>query len=278
MDIHKAKAFAQAYKRIAEYFCSIAPKEILQQSIFPEITGTYIDRIKIKFDSGNRDTPYQGDEFLELYISFKDELKELVLKHEKDTVLSMLKAHFTLKVYPHIKLSKIDVFMNDREELIELLETFESSKLFVNNLINDRGESEGYGLIGYYDSFKEQAAIKREQFQGTMKEADPEQKSNQQSEPYRLPKELDTVEAKGILEKAIKMQLVEKKDNVYRWDGTAPQLALFAEIASEKLNLKNKWKPFQELFCVDKLAQTRYGSKEKVGKVQNGEIVEQLFK
>jgi hypothetical protein len=93
----------------------------------------------------------------------------------------------------------------------------------------------------------------------------------------QLPKELDLDQFRELLKKAIDAGFCVQNGDGYKWSGTNPQLALFAEIAAEKLELKNKWKPFELLFGKKNLAQERYNSKEKIGTVRDGERIEALF-
>lgn len=92
-----------------------------------------------------------------------------------------------------------------------------------------------------------------------------------------LPYELDTDEAKNLFKKAIDAGLLNDDYTTTEKTKTKTQKALLAEIISEKLGLKNKWKPFQELWNVEGLAQERYRSKELVGKVRGGEDIEKTF-
>lgn len=89
-----------------------------------------------------------------------------------------------------------------------------------------------------------------------------------------LPQELNTDEAKKYVSNAIKAGFM---DNCYQWKGTMYQAALFAEICSEKLGLKYKWKPFEMLWNVAHLAQTRRESKERFGKVDREKEIIALF-
>lgn len=72
----------------------------------------------------------------------------------------MLKVHFVSINYV-FKGSLSDVFKFDREDLIELIESFNEATKLLYNLINDPETVYSYGLIGYYDSFKEEARKKR---------------------------------------------------------------------------------------------------------------------
>lgn len=94
-----------------------------------------------------------------------------------------------------------------------------------------------------------------------------------QSKPD-LPSELNTEEAKRIFSKAKELGLMTDE---YKWSGTKYQLAYFAEIAAEKLNLKHKWKPFQKLFNKKDLAQTRRESKERFGTVNRADEIDHIF-
>ena len=81
-----------------------------------------------------------------------------------------------------------------------------------------------------------------------------------------LPEVLNTQQAKEYFSKAIKAGFM---DDRFQWvKGTTKyQIALFAEICSEKLKIKHKWKTFETLWNVTHLAQTRRESKERFGRV-----------
>lgn len=94
-----------------------------------------------------------------------------------------------------------------------------------------------------------------------------------------LPSQLDTPEFKVILNKAIEAGFVVESKNHYVWAGKNPQLAYFAEIASECLKLKPKYPPFCELFNKkNRLAQNRYKSKELLGKVNRQDDLDSLVR
>lgn len=147
------------------------------------------------------------------------------------------------------------------------------------------------GIMGDRDAFTYLAQVNRnfETFIALLKERctahgiqlpELQRELEYDSEPQQiiLPKELNTDEARRILEKAAGVGVMSIDTSGYHWNGTAPQLALFAEMVSEKLELANKWKPFEMLFNKKNLAQTRYGSTEKIGKVKDGDIIESIFK
>lgn len=91
-----------------------------------------------------------------------------------------------------------------------------------------------------------------------------------------LPEELNTQQAKEYFSKAIEAGFM---DDCFQWvKGTTKyQIALFAEICSEKLNLKHKWKPFEALWNVAHLAQTRRESKERFGRVDREKEITKIF-
>lgn len=89
-----------------------------------------------------------------------------------------------------------------------------------------------------------------------------------------LPEVLNTQQAKEYFSKAIKAGFM---DNCYQWKGTMYQAALFAEICSEKLKIKHKWKTFETLWNVTHLAQTRRESKERFGKVGREKEIIRIF-
>lgn len=96
-------------------------------------------------------------------------------------------------------------------------------------------------------------------------------------QPQQLPEELQTDEAKALFQKAIDAGFVEANGNLYRWNGSRPQLAYFAELASEYLNT-DKFKPYEIAFGKNNLAQEKWKNKEERGAVKRQNEIEILFK
>ncbi len=100
----------------------------------------------------------------------------------------------------------------------------------------------------------------------------------------QIPAELQTEEARLILDKAISLGLC---DNEYHWQKTNSLLAYFSDCACEHLNLskaeqdgrkKTYWKPFETLFGVSGLANYKNTYTNKTGKLPSDhEIVESVF-
>ena len=80
-----------------------------------------------------------------------------------------------------------------------------------------------------------------------------------------LPEELNTDTAKKWLQVAIDGGLLNANYSTTDKTKTMPQKAQLAETLSEKIGLKNKYKPFEELWNVSGLSQARYKSKELAG-------------
>ena len=101
----------------------------------------------------------------------------------------------------------------------------------------------------------------------------------------QIPAELQTEEARLILDKAISLGLC---DNEYHWQKTNSLLAYFSDCACEHLNLskaeqdgrkKTYWKPFETLFGVSGLANYKNTYTNKTGKLPiDHEIVESIFR
>lgn len=89
-----------------------------------------------------------------------------------------------------------------------------------------------------------------------------------------VPKELNTDEARAIFKRAIDAGFMNEQ---YKFIGTWYQAAYFAEIAAKRLNIKSKWKYFQELWGYDKLAQTRRESIERFGIVKGQDDIDKIF-
>ena len=190
--------------------------------------------------------------------------------------------------------------------LVDLLEIFMKATRFINGLV-DLTASGYYGIVDQYDSFKEESGQKKEEenchtsecienciqkmiANGTCASIVDEtirdvwnveaiellQNYHQQKDLCRkLYDELDSNEAKHYFSNAI---LAGFMNEDYQWKGSKYQAALFAEICSEKLGLKHKWKPFEMLWEIKYLAQTRRESKERFGKVDKEYEIEAIFK
>lgn len=98
-----------------------------------------------------------------------------------------------------------------------------------------------------------------------------------------LPSELDTEQAKALLQRAIQNNLC---DNNYKWLKSKALLAYFADKASECLGLgkgeydgkiKTSWRPFETLFGISKLSGARRDY-QKTGTLPDGyKEVDKLF-
>ena len=116
-------------------------------------------------------------------------------------------------------------------------------------------------------------------------EITPDDKGDIENKPAPIPTELQTEEARLILDKAISLGLC---DNEYHWQKTNSLLAYFSDCACEHLNLskaeqdgrkKTYWKPFETLFGVSGLANYKNTYTNKTGKLPiDHEIVESIFR
>ena len=116
-------------------------------------------------------------------------------------------------------------------------------------------------------------------------EITPDDKGDIENKPAPIPTELQTEEARLILDKAISLGLC---DNEYHWKKTNSLLAYFSDCACEYLNLskaeqdgrkKTYWKPFETLFGVSGLANYKNTYTNKTGKLPTDhEIVESIFR
>lgn len=111
----------------------------------------------------------------------------------------------------------------------------------------------------------------------------PEYKEQNKPEQRRLPEELNTDEAKAILNKTITAKLC---DDTYKWFKSKALLAYFSDKASEYLGLckgeydgkpKTSWKPFETLFGVSGLSGAKRDY-QKTGTLPDGySDVDKLF-
>lgn len=106
---------------------------------------------------------------------------------------------------------------------------------------------------------------------------------SKETDKISLPSELDTEQAKALLQSAIQNRLC---DNNYKWLKTKSLLAYFADKASEYLNLskgkydgktKTSWKPFETLFNIKRLSGAK-NDYQKTGTLPDGyKNVDKLF-
>lgn len=92
-----------------------------------------------------------------------------------------------------------------------------------------------------------------------------------------LPEELNTEMAVELLNKAVANGLLNEDYSPTEKLKTKSQKALLADILSERLELRHKYKPFEKLWNVSRLAQQRYRSKEEIGKVRGEEYIYAAF-
>ncbi|NCB84749.1 MAG: hypothetical protein EOM44_09720 [Bacteroidia bacterium] len=107
-----------------------------------------------------------------------------------------------------------------------------------------------------------------------------------EKQAHIFPVELQTVEAKQVIAKAVELNLCSVDNGVYSWGETKALLAYFADRASEYLQLgkgiyddkiKISWKPFEMLFRIKGLAQTKKDY-QRTGNTPIGfDIVEKIF-
>lgn len=93
-----------------------------------------------------------------------------------------------------------------------------------------------------------------------------------------LPEALNTDEAKKWLQVAIDGGLLNSDYSPTDKTGTKPQKALLAEILSDKIGLKYKYKPFETLWNVSGLSKQRYKSREETGTVEGSDIIIEVFR
>lgn len=101
--------------------------------------------------------------------------------------------------------------------------------------------------------------------------------NNEQIDKKKIPDELNTAEAQKWLQVAINSGLLNSNYSTTDKVSTKPQKALLAEILSEKIGLKYKYKLFEILWGVSGLSQQRYKSKYEKGKVKGGEVILKAF-
>lgn len=93
----------------------------------------------------------------------------------------------------------------------------------------------------------------------------------------QIPEELTTDKAKEILSRAIDAGFVSESESGYEWKGSRPQLAYFAQLASEKLNT-TKFKPYEVIFGKKYLAQEAKKTEDMKGSVVRQKEIDNIFK
>lgn len=106
----------------------------------------------------------------------------------------------------------------------------------------------------------------------------PEETGNEANNNPTLPEELNTDEAKKWLKVAIDGGLLNSDYSPTDKTETKPQKALLAEILSDKIGLKHKYKPFETLWNVSGLSKQRYKSREEIGTVEGGDVITEVFR
>ncbi len=95
-----------------------------------------------------------------------------------------------------------------------------------------------------------------------------------------MPEELKTDGAQKWLDVAVKKGLLDSNYQPTPKSETNTQKALLAEILAEKIRLprEKKYVLFERLWGCRRLAQTRYKTKDEMGTVRGGEVIEEAFK
>lgn len=113
-----------------------------------------------------------------------------------------------------------------------------------------------------------------------------ERTKSEQREMPSLPPELSTDEARKILDFAVSKGLLDEYYQPTKLTSTKPQMALLAEKLSERIGLDRKrreyivtaWKPFEQLWGVEYLAQGRWRSKENGENARGKEPIVEAFR
>lgn len=97
-------------------------------------------------------------------------------------------------------------------------------------------------------------------------------------EPLRLPDELNTDNGRKYIDMAINLGFIQTENNSYVWKGTKKELALFAVLIGEKLQIRGYFKLMELLFNVKYLAQYRYTAIEVNGVFgKNEKMIKEIF-
>lgn len=94
----------------------------------------------------------------------------------------------------------------------------------------------------------------------------PQKALNQSGDNYGNSNEesgkLGTPEAECYFRQLEALGFMKISGGVYEWRGTKKELALVAELMSERLGIAHKWKVFGQLFGIDNLAHAKHRAKE----------------
>lgn len=264
------KAFAGYYNTLIKEIERITPIKRTVVSVFKSDCGYnyYEDEQQDVVDESKpiseipRFPPLQ--EFLERKKQFEADCDKMILSGEDVLFRSLLRLFKRLQYYP------ADFQFVDK-------------KLYDEKIIVDMVFYLGVHIIGNYesidvifDSIEERRALLLQSSQNV------KQKEKGQNS-FTFPKELDSDEAKVILQKAIIAGLC---DNTYKWLKSKALLAYFADKVSEYMNLgkgeydgkaKISWKPFEILFRISGLSGAKRDY-QKTGTMPAGyNVVNKLF-
>lgn len=203
----------------------------------------------------------QSDEFIILNDKFNDDCDFLIQSQKDNILIALMKNFKSPEIYPSPE-QFINANMYDEHLLLQIM-------LEIWNTARDYAS----GHSDFYDAIE----FRRKQLEEKHESNNQTLINEHKNTEIKLPPELNNEQAKTFFQKAIDAGFM---NDDYSWNyhiGTKAQQALFAEIAAEKLSLKHKYKFFEELWNIKYLAQTRANSRDKIGKVSNGQLIENLF-
>lgn len=281
MNINDIQELSRLYNEVALFFSKYEPQQCTSYSILDDAPISDIKTIWKVFKSDSMTCIV--DDFVIWYEKFRITLSEYVLSYRKETVQDIIRYYFRSTLFvPNV----VELLKSGDVILVDLLEAFVKATEFINGLV-DRTASGYYGLVDQYDSFKEESGQEKKEenyytneviengiqkmiangtcsaiVNETIRDLVDDQAISLMQNACKqlglfsqLPKELDTNEAKALFKRAIENKILN--DNYQCLDLTMYQKRRFAELASEELKIKTKWKTFETLWNIQNLAQVK---------------------
>lgn len=242
--VDNIKAFARYYNTLIKEIERITPIKRTVVSVFKNDCGYnyYEDEEQDVVDESKQISeipqfpPLQ--EILERKKQFEIDCDKMILSGDDVLFRSLLRLFKRLQYYP-TDFQFVDKELYDAKIIVDMV-----SYLGVHII----GSYESIGA--FFDSIEERRALLLKSSQN-VKQKEKEQCS------FTFPKELDTVEAKGLFQKIIDLGVCVHDGNLYKWKGTPSLFGYFVDVGSNYLNVRQSngripWKLFQPVFqCSD---------------------------
>lgn len=241
MDISRIQELSQLYNEVALFF-SKYELQLCQEDQAPGL------RYRRVFKPNP--ITCTEDDFRIWYENFKEALSVLVSSCSKETVQDIIGYYFKSREFVPDGATLLDC---KDGHLIGLREAFVEVTKFINGFIDKTVW--WYGVLDYYDSFKQ--SIMSEEDAGVIgTTSNTNLISEQPTQPNSLPRELDTDEAKSVLQRGVVAGLLDENYQCLS-NMTGYQKREFADLASSLLSIRHKWRVFESLWGIKGLGQIK---------------------